>query len=160
MPRFIGAAAYAGFIAAGSALMVAGCGASSPPLSSGPIVVNTTFATNSALPTSPLAPGQSVTVVFYERRCRYQKSTDPAHQYRLLGCDDPTAPSGLLVGVAPMSATGQPCPVSIAYPNAGTVLFTKNGSGDPALGGPPNFWCSITTSDPTLTDPNAFSFRL
>ena len=164
MPSFIGTAVYRHFVALSSALIVAGCGgASSPPLSAGPIVVQTSLETDGTQPTSPLAPGQSVTFAFFERRCRYQQYTSEASrgQYRLLGCDNPTVPRALNVSVTPIPGTGQPCPVSTSRPFANTLMFTKNGPGDPGLGGPPNFWCTITVSDPTLSDPSSgFDFRM
>jgi len=144
-------AGFAQFIMFGSALAVAGCGgASAPPRIAGPIVNQTSLDPNT-VPSSPLAAGQSVTIVFVERTCHYQQYTSDAArgQYAQLGCDNPVPPPALTVTISPM-ANGQPCALSYtkAAPNA--VVFTKTGLGDPASGAPPNYSCHAFVTDPRV----------
>jgi hypothetical protein len=135
--------------------MVTGCGggSSTPSLTSGPIVILTTLeATNFTPLRSGLAPGQSVSQRFDEQSCRYQQYTNEKArgQYAPLGCDQPVTPRQLVLSVAPMIGSNQPCPVTAVQTSPGIVLFTKTGPGDPANGGAPNFFCNVGVKDPTL----------
>ena len=134
------------------AATASGCsGASASPDTAGPIVVQTSLDSNLKPLTTPLAVGQSVTAGFFETRCRYQQYTSEkaAGQYKLLGCDDPFNPAHLNVTIAPVESSGQPCGLS-AQSRGSTVVFTKTGQGDPALGGAPVYFCSATIADPTV----------
>lgn len=138
----------------GSAFAVAGCGGggSATPLTAGPIQTITALESSLTQFNTPLAPGQSVTVSYDERSCRYQQYTsDLARgQYATLGCDGPVVPPTLTVTVQPMRS-GQPCALSYTRPSPGTVVFTKTGLGDPASNAPPNFYCTGNVTDPRLS---------
>jgi hypothetical protein len=132
-----------------------GCsGSAGSPLTAGPIVVETTLQSNLTQPAAPLAVGQSVTAGFFETRCRYQQYTsEKAHgQYKQLGCDSPFNPAHVVVTVAPIASSGQPCGLS-AQVHGSSVVFTKTGQGDPGLGGAPVYFCSAQIADPTVHDP-------
>ena len=136
------------------AAAVSGCsGSSASPDTAGPIVVETTLQSNLKPLAMPLAVGQSVTAGFFETRCRYQQYTSEkaAGQYKLLGCDDPFNPAHLNVTIAPIESSGHPCGLS-AQAHGSSVVFTKTGQGDPALGGAPVYFCSAKIADPTVSN--------
>ena len=132
----------------------AGCaGSGAAADTAGPIVVETTLQSNLTPRTTPLSVGESVTAGFFETRCRYQQyTTEKAHgQYKQLGCDSPFNPATVVVTIAPIASTGQPCGLS-ARVHGSSAIFTKTGQGDPALGGPPVYFCSAQVADPTIHD--------
>ena len=131
-----------------------GCGGSSAsPDTAGPIVVETDLQSTLTPRTTPLSVGQSVTAGFFETRCRYQQYTSQkaAGQYKLLGCDAPFNPANVVVTIAPIESSGQPCGLS-AQVSGSRAVFTKTGQGDPALGGAPVYFCRAEIADPTIHD--------
>ncbi len=108
-----------------------------------------TWSTTPAV-TAPIAIGTSVTINVREQAC--PMTPRPNGPPVGSSCNPFYAPAQLAVVVAPMRASGQPCPLTVRQTAPGTLVATRTGPGDPNVTvGSMAGGCELTIRDPQTT---------